>query len=54
MKLTGGCSSVFSPRSGLAAKLAKTPSLEDENGVKGAPFLAEGAGVIPGNCVTAL
>jgi hypothetical protein len=52
--LTGGCSSVFSPRSGLASRFAKTPSLEEENGAKGAPLLADGTGVIPGNCVTAL
>ncbi len=53
-ELTGGCSSSFSPRSGLASRLAKTPSLEEENGAKGAPLLAAGIGVIPGNCVTAL
>ncbi len=53
-RLTGGCSSVFSPRSGLASRFAKTPSLEEENGAKGAPLLAAGTGVIPGNCVTAL
>ena len=30
---TGGCSSSFSPRSGLAFRFAKTPSLEEEKGI---------------------
>ena len=51
---TGGCSSSFSPRSGLASRFANTPSLDEENGAKVAPLLVAGAGVIPGNCVTAL
>ena len=53
-KHTGGCSSSFSPRSGLASRLAKTPSLDEENGAKGAPLRTTGGGVMPGNCVTAL
>lgn len=34
--LTGGCSSIFSPRSGFALKFANTPSLEWEKAEKGA------------------
>ena len=41
---TGGCSSSFSPRSGFAARLAKTPSLVGLGPPAG--------GVTPGNSVT--
>ena len=53
-ELTGGCSSSFSPRSGLASRFAKTPSFEEEIGANGVPLLVVGVGVMLGNCVIAL
>jgi hypothetical protein len=44
--LTGGCSSVFSPTSGFAAKLANTPSDPDPP-----PYTRVVVGVKTGNCV---
>ena len=52
--LTGGCSSVFSPCSGLALRFAKTPSLEE--GRAPPPYTRIGASVEVGggSSVTAL
>lgn len=56
-ELTGGCSSVFSPRSGFALRFAKTPSLAEEKWPgTAAPGTAVGylaaVGVKFGNSVT--
>ena len=56
--LTGGCSSSFSPRSGLAFRFAKTPSLDwDREEIGGAPVwctdIREGTGgFAPGSAMT--